>query len=514
VVLTVAFVAGVALCWILLVPPGGGPDESSHLVRSGAVARGDLQGRDLGNSLEGFELPDSYLLPDAACYAIIHPDVPVACAAIPVRSGTTIELATTADEYPIWGHLPVGLASRLPGPDPIWWARIAGGAVAALLVGWSLCVVGTGRSVVRAGVLLATTPMAWFTFAVVNPSSMAISGAIALWVGLLFAADARPSSHAGWLTACGWVALALPRRDGLIWACIALVVAGRATGQTTRSMWRALPVTARLLIALSTVATVVWGLTNDSRVSKMVAFAPLIVVAAEVIRSQWDRAATSVIRRRGIGAIALSGSALAGLAVAGGRPGGWDSDLTQRIVGETGYHLIEAVGVLGWLDTSLPELALAAWFVALGVLAASSVFDSFVHIRLAAFLVSIAIITSWAFELFNGDTSGTYWQGRYSLPLLVGVPMLLARSPMRGDVDRRVGRTVGITALAVMNVAAWSTARRFGVGTSGSLAPWDWDTPFAPIYPLIVLVVLAALSAGLAAILFRDDSATAAASAG
>ena len=48
-------------------------------------------------------------------------------------------------------------------------------------------------------------------------------------------------------------------------------------------------------------------------------------------------------------------------------------------------------------------------------------------------LLLSAVATSWLFELFQGNTTGTYWQGRYSLPLLVGVPLLLglARIPDR-----------------------------------------------------------------------------------
>ena len=43
------------------------------------------------------------------------------------------------------------------------------------------------------------------------------------------------SSSAGWLIAFGWAALALPRRDGLIWACVALVVALGYSGRTAAS---------------------------------------------------------------------------------------------------------------------------------------------------------------------------------------------------------------------------------------------------------------------------------------
>ena len=271
-------VAGIVLCWILLTPPGAGADEPGHLVRAGALAHGQLDGSDIGSRrYEGFDVPGTYRVPEPACYAH-HPAVPVSCAPAAVESDETVTLPSSADEYPIWGHLPGGLLSRLPGLAPIWWARVGGAAVATALVVGALWLVTPRRPLGAAALLVALTPMAWSVFANVNPSAMAISGAIALWAGLLYG-GARPASSAAWLTAFGWAALALPRRDGLIWACLALVVALGHGGRTAAEWWRSLGVGPRVVIAVSTVVTVGWGITNDSRVSRFVAVAPLIVVA-------------------------------------------------------------------------------------------------------------------------------------------------------------------------------------------------------------------------------------------
>ena len=206
-----ALVAGIALCWILLTPPGAGADEPGHLVRSGALARGQLDGSDIGSArFEGFDLPGTYAVPD--------PDVlrvPTCRAGQLRRRGLPnrtrrVTLPSSADEYPIWGHLPGGLLSRLPGPAPIWWARIGGAAIAVCArrrraVGWSPA---TARSAPRPS---SSPSRRWpgRSFAVVNPSAMAISGAVALWTGS--AVRRCPASDvSGWLTAFGWAALALP----------------------------------------------------------------------------------------------------------------------------------------------------------------------------------------------------------------------------------------------------------------------------------------------------------------
>ena len=140
-VVLAALVAGIVLCWILLTPPGAGADEPGHLVRAGALAHGQLDGSDIGSQrYEGFDVPGTYRVPEPACYAH-HPAVPVSCAPAAARSDETVTLPSSADEYPIWGHLPGGLFSRLPGLAPIWWARVGGAAVATALVAGALWLV-------------------------------------------------------------------------------------------------------------------------------------------------------------------------------------------------------------------------------------------------------------------------------------------------------------------------------------------------------------------------------------
>jgi Predicted membrane protein (DUF2142) len=498
----VVLVAGVILCWILLTPPGAGADEPGHLVRAGALAHGQLDGSDIGSArYEGLDVPGTYRVPEPACYAH-HPEVPVSCAPAAPVSDETVTLPSSAGEYPIWGHLPGGVLSRLPGLAPIWWARIGAAAVATALVAGALWLVTPRRPLGAAALLVALTPMAWSVFANVNPSAMAISGGVALWAGLLYS-GARPVSSAAWLTAFGWAALALPRRDGLIWACVALVVALGYCGRTAAEWWRSLGGGPRFVVAASTLVAVGWGFTNDSRVSRFVAAAPLIVVAGEVVRWLWRERVTTPRPRL---VLLAAGAAIGGVAtvvVLTQRPGGWDSDLASHIVGETGYNFIEAIGRLGWLDVPLPAASIALTCAAIGLLGAASLAASAAPASWAAAVLLTATASSWLFELFQGNTSGTYWQGRYSLPLLVGVPLLLGLARVPAIAASRVACCAGGIALVVLNVSAWAAARRWGVGNDGSMMPWDWDTIHSPLPPIVVLAALATLSGGLGVTLWR-----------
>jgi hypothetical protein len=255
-------------------------------------------------------------------------------------------------------------------------------------------------------------------------------------------------------------------------------------------------------VAGSTLLTILWGVAADSSVTRLLVLAPVALVLVELVRWILRVHATTGGRRMMTVAAAAAAGVVFVTAVAVTRPGGWDSDLAERVVGETGNNLIEAIGVLGWLDTSLPMLAVLLVCVGLGVLAAASLVCSFAPALWAAGLMGLVLVTSWTFELAQGNNSGTYWQGRYSLPLLVGIPMLLGAVRLGSVSARCVVPIVGGASLVAMNVAAWAAARRWGVGTDGSLLPWDWDTWSAPLPPVVLLLLLGGLSGGLAATLW------------
>ena len=82
--------------------------------------------------------------------------------------------------------------------------------------------------------------------------------------------------------------------------------------------------------------------------------------------------------------------------------------------------------MLGWRDTPIPTSLAFAWLIGLGVLLAASVLDDDRRLLAAAGLIVVTgIIASWVLEMAQGDPSGTYWQGRYYLPFLVGILRIL-----------------------------------------------------------------------------------------
>jgi len=125
----------------------------------------------------------------------------------------------------------------------------------------------------------------------------------------------------------------------------------------------------------------------------------------------------------------------------------------------------------------------------------------------AAAVITVGVVAAWVFELYQGSPTGTYWQGRYTLPLLAGAPIVLGAARLRPEVERRLAVGAGLAALGIANVALWAASRRFGVGLGGSLLPWNWDTYDTPLPVAAVLVVHALATAALAAaVLHRPAS--------
>jgi hypothetical protein len=107
------------------------------------------------------------------------------------------------------------------------------------------------------------------------------------------------------------------------------------------------------------------------------------------------------------------------------------------------------------------------------------------------------VAASWVLEMAQGDPTGTYWQGRYYLPFLVGVPIVLGRTQLPAAVSTRLGDVVVVLTLVVSNVAIAAALRRWAVGIAGTMVPWRWDTYQAPLPPVVLLAVHLAASVGL-----------------
>jgi glycosyltransferase involved in cell wall biosynthesis len=482
-------VAVIVVAWILAIPRSAGPDEPGHLVRSGALVRGELDGVELEQigAQRGYELPAHVGFPDPGCFAF-DPFQPATCATGFDAPDETQLLGTRSADYPIWGHLLPGVGTYAPASSSTWVARLLDALVPIGLVTIGL-VLAARRSRFAAGsTLFALTPLAWFTFSVVNPSGLVVAGGFGLWIAIM---DPRrdPGRVGAWLTAISWAALVLPRRDGMVWATLILALGILIADVGLLAWWRRLGLGPQLVVAASSLATLAWASTSNTNASLALFATPLAPIATELGRRIWrslDSGRTRVIFLAVIGLVGAAGA----FGVMDRRAAGFDRAVLRATIGQTGADLREAVGLLGWLDTPVPTSMVFLWMIGIGLLVAVSlVVDDRRALIGAVAILGSGIASSWVLTMLQNDPTGLYWQGRYYLPLLVGVPVVLGAVPAPGPVARRLGGSVALISIVVVNVALAAMMRRFGVGISGSLLPWDWDTYGAPLPPIVLLVV-------------------------
>lgn len=498
----------VLLCYVVGTPRSGGPDEPSHMVASAALVRGERE----GGASSTFEVPAMVGEPNPACWAQ-QPFVPAGCASLQSDSTETVTASSTSANYPPWTYVLPGLASFVPSASAYaYLARL-------LMVLWPLGLLVATFSMVRrhgpgasVALLLGLTPIAWFTMSIVNPSAVAIAGGLALWAALL--SLGRPRVE--WLLVAGWASLLLPRRDGPLWATFIVIAVAAALAVRPSELIRTLPRwTTWVLLALAPVPLLTSLVSGRGGLNLLISAAPVALVGIELAIITWRRIGNPSGRLLLIGGCSLATVGAITIALIAS-PGGFDTDVLRLVMGETGEHLRQLVGVLGWLDTPVPMFAVYLFWAALGGLATVAFVE---QPRIAAVglgVIVATVVTAWILELGQGATYGRYWQGRYSVPFVVGLPLLLALRRSHGTPGGRrsamlttLTRPLGAVVWVILNAGFAAALQRWGVGLAGSWLPWRWSTYDAPIHPWILLVVHGVATAWLIVLCWSDANGVA-----
>jgi|GEM_PF-2455616 len=497
----------VLVAHLLATPRNAGPDEASHQVASAALVRGERTGTRVPRSrtVVTFEVPSMAGTPNPACFAF-QPDVPVTCNNGVGLSTASHAMGTTSQHYPPLGLLLPGLASYVPWAGGYaYLARLLAAAIPFLLLGAVLRRAHRHTALVRMGVLVGLTPLAWFTLSITNPSGLAVAGGLAIWASLLL--PRRPRVAAGdWLLIAGWAALAASRRDGPLWATLVILAAALATATPLASLWQRATRPQRLVAVVSWIATVVAVRTDTGSPFPLVlALAPVALIVVH-LATPWASARLADGRRGrlhlvglGVLLVALAGAAVVGLSER------LSTTYLLAVVQSSGEHLVQVVGRLGTLDASAPMSSVVLWWVGAGALFGLAASVSSRRAGIVVALLVGVVVVAWALEVGSGNRSGSYWQARYSLPLVAGLPLALAAS--LSPTDERPERTARNLLVPFLGVATWwvwnttfvAAQRRWAVGAHGSLSPLAWDTWNAPLHPALLLVVHAVASAALVA---------------
>ncbi len=437
--------------WSLATPLFAAPDEPSQIVHAVALDRGELIGKAYQGPGSAYtEVTVPALFADGnhfPCYAF-KPRVPASCAR-PLTSSTQPVLTTTyVGRYPPLYYALTGLPSLLTvSTTGIYLMRLVSALIGATLLALAVMTVvaWSRRSFLLVGVLLAATPMTLFLSGVVNPSGMEICAAICMWTSGLVLVAERAQHPPGGLVAVFVVAttgLVLSRGLSVLWAAMIvafLAFVGRGgTFALLRNRSMRLPF---VVIAVAAVAVIAW------------------IVAAH---------SNDLV---GIGYPFPKNEA--------------DSGIFLKILGHTGPWFQQMVGVFGWLDTGSPLVTFAIWYGAIGfvVVLALGVADARWVLAMVV-LIAVVLLVPVAIVYAQVHRLGVDWQGRYIMPMAVGVPLLATALIDGTGILRRVRSRVSTLLCAGVGVAGFAaffwTLRRYASGIAGPLDPvhGTWRAPF------------------------------------
>jgi len=448
--------------WSLATPLGAVPDEPSHLTKAAAVVRGNFAHRPSGRpGVELVAAPRFFgsLAIDPVCYAF-DPRVPAGCAAAVVGpdAGQVVDVPTGAARYPPLYYLLVGTPLlAAPGFPAIYAARLLSAALSAALLASAFISAAEGRRRLPVlGILVAATPTVYFFAGAVNPSGFEAAAAICLWASLLRlgAGEVARGWHLPTRIAVSGSALALSRGLSPVWlvAIVGLVLTGMRWCDVRRAI--APPAVRRALLTVGVAAVV----------------AEAYVLAAHTLT-----------------------------VIPGPQATGPTSAIWRRAAGQTAQWAQELIAVLGWYALT-PALVVGAWLAATGCALLTGLAAAPARMRFAIVGTTLAtLVLPIAAEATTARHTGFVWQGRYVLPIAVGVPLLagfaLARHP-GGEADaRRLAGSVASMVGLGLSAAFYLGLRRHLVGVDGPLnpltrVPLSWHPPLPGLLLLGAFVLL------------------------
>lgn len=448
-----------SVAWAVSNPPGAAPDEPDHLVKAlgnssfslGAPGPGaptdatPVQKRS-ASTTRVFEIPAALSPTAYACYAF-DPTQTAAC--VPTSTGSAGEVVavpSAVGDYPPFLYLPIGwVASLASTPEQ---AFVLGRLVVSFL-SFGLLLLGAahltrwlGRNALVAYAVVLT-PMAVYVCSSVSTSGIEFAAACAVSAVVAVALQ-RPDSlkraATHWTVGVGGGMLALSRQLGVVTLGVLMLVLVFSVG------WRQ-----------------VWSSWKSNTVSFTTAVAMLVVSSVGVMWWELTYDHPSDL-----------GPLFTGLGL---------RDFVDRFYGIVGT----GIGVFGWLDTPLPDTAIAAWVVMWLVVIGAALLVA----RRSAFwsvlgmLVLTVVVTAVVYMSVFFPVAATV-QGRHVLPLFVLCPIVASTTLVRhlgrsAGTTSRLLVTVGVVAGVVQGGSVYWNARRYAVGLDGPmlfLGHSEWSPPF------------------------------------
>lgn len=419
------FFTAMGCLWALATPLMAVPDEPAHTVYAAAAVRGQIWAEAEGHHTV-VTVPAGLAGAHAVGSCFVFPTEEQPACPLVDEPGMAVS-DTTAGRYPPAYYFYAGLPTLVTdGALAVYLMR----ALTALLVGALLAaafctVLSLGRRALPiAGFALATTPMLFFFSGAVNPQAPEIAAAICLWVSgavLLGRMRQDPNLMPSWgdphcrRVLAAVAVLTVVRPMSLLWlALITLALLAFFADRTTllRLVRARIVLAAVPVLALTAGTTLAWVVFRDALMQQDV-------------------------------------TTYAGFST---------RQALMTSVAKLDDEFMQMIGTFGWLSIPAPGWALVAFPAALGALAALALPAFSLRERLwLAGLAALVVLIPVAMELSSYRESAFAWQGRYTLPLAVGIPLLMGLRPNREPATGRAGlATTVIAVMASIHIASFA----------------------------------------------------------
>lgn len=419
-VLTFVGLVVLQAAWIVTVPPFRGIDEFDHVFRAVGVADGQWVLTETTNGGRGLvvELPSDVV--DAAQGQCAWLEYTGRDNCFPIsteRSTGRVEILTAAGKYHPGYYWLIGVAGApFHGAGVDYAMRAASGLLCALGAGVAagcLVLAGAGRWA-RFGFLLGFSPMLAYTSALPAPNAIEIVAALLVWSGLLGLFGTGHSIRARRMflsvATSGAAVLVTVRYLGPLWLVLivlACLINAWGSGALTKT-WSGLK--ARIVCALCVIT---------------------ILVAAS-------------------GAWSYYSGLLAGSADQAETGGLVPDDLGLRPV----LWMLQMVAAFPLRREVAPPAVYAAYLMVFLPVLILGIRYSRGRNRVAIVATTLAVLlVPAALTLATIQSHGSIWQGRYTLPLGVGVPILAGMAMDSKRFAAREGARLVLVGFGVLAVA-------------------------------------------------------------
>lgn len=441
-----AGIFGIQLAWVAAVPAYRGPDEFDHVYRAEAVSRADYAPGPTvpaGGRGELTAVRSSVLAAAAPVCADYAYTGQFNCAPYSRESGGWTTALSGAGRYNPLYYATVGSVGRLfEGLDVLYAIRIASAALCAALLAWAgILWRRLGASAWTAlGFALALTPILLYSTAIAAPNGIAYAAGVLVWAACLTMLRSPDPPTRGALAAVvvGGVALCNAHATGPMWLlgiAVALFALDHrrflALLRSKRSRW------AIAGVALGAVGAVAWTLTSGANIT--------------------------------VGETLYETSPTVG----------------NTVLNELAW-VFQAIAAFPARDEMAPVAIYLLWLAPLALILLGALARRPAAGLALGWIALFALASATALTLSRYSSEGYAWQGRYWLPLTVGlvlIPGALAAA-RRTALDALAPWALAGLPVA-MGISVWHVAHQ---QRDFLLAPWTSAVPAGAV-----------LSGGLAA---------------